>query len=62
MCEDHIYVIGGLVDRTGVSLHTGQINVAWQLQDVTADDGGFVVGEYISQLQLRSLTLTRPLP
>jgi len=43
-------------------LHTGQINVAWQLQDVTADDGGFVVGEYISQLQLRSLTLTRPLP
>ena len=28
-------------------LHTGQINVAWQLQDVTADDGGFVVGEYM---------------
>jgi hypothetical protein len=26
-------------------LHTGQINVAWQLRDVTAGDGGFVVGE-----------------
>ena len=25
-------------------MHTGQINVAWQLRDVTASDGGFVVG------------------